>query len=85
MRRLLVIWSAVGLLCGALGCHNCTHVGGKCDCDEMGYGCPSPLCSGHGAGSNYCAAVAPVPAPAGRQAETLKDMPKEVTPKDEGK
>ena len=49
MRRLLAICSAVGLLCGALGCHHCDeawearyhgHVHGRCDCDNgPAWGC----------------------------------------------
>jgi hypothetical protein len=36
MRRLLLVWTAAGLL-GALGCH---HTHGRCDCDDS-WGCHS--------------------------------------------
>jgi hypothetical protein len=41
MRRLLVLCSAVGLLCGVVGCQSCCglgsgtgHAHGRCDCDD---------------------------------------------------
>jgi hypothetical protein len=81
MRRLLAICSAVGLLCGALGCHwdcgGCIH--GRCDCENGPlYGCPCEL-SGHG----HVLATAPFPAPAppAPVAEPLKVMPKDIAPK----
>jgi hypothetical protein len=91
MRRLLAICSAVGLLCGALGCHSCCgscgaggggHVSGRCDCDEgPEYGCCFDLYAhgGHG-GPGIGPVAAPMPqAPA----EPLKALPKDVTPKEE--
>ena len=82
MRRLLAICSAVGLLCGALGCHSCSdhaHMHGRCDCDEGPlYGCHYDMYS-HGPDH------AMVPAAAMPMAEPLKPMPKEVAPKDDAK
>ena len=75
MRRLLAIMSAVGLLCGALGCHSCGFghkVHGRCDCDEgplYGCHCDTP---GHGP-----VIATPAPAAAPRPvAEPIKEMPK---------
>jgi hypothetical protein len=83
MRRLLAIWSAVGLLCGALGCHhyggggNCVH--GRCDCwDGPEYGCHYEA-YGHDHGHAFAPAPVARPAPT---AEPLKEMPKDVAPKD---
>jgi len=77
MRRLLAICSAVGLLCGALGCHwdcgGCVH--GRCDCDEGPcYGC-------HYEGYGHGHVVATPPAPVAPVAEPLKVMPKGAEPK----
>jgi hypothetical protein len=77
MRRLLAICSAVGLLCGALGCHSCPdhgHMHGRCDCDDgPAYGC-------HYETYYHGADHAAMPAP-----EAPKSLPKDVMPKDEGK
>ncbi|HZT79249.1 MAG TPA: hypothetical protein VFA26_03445 [Gemmataceae bacterium] len=88
MRRLLTFCSAVGLLCGALGCHTCCGTGlgdgshkvhGRCDCEEPSYGCHWESYCGHGDGHAVAPAVAPAMAPV-PQAEPLKALPKEVTP-----
>jgi hypothetical protein len=85
MRRLLAICSALGLLCGALGCHSCCgggHVSGRCDCDDgPEYGCHYDMYS-HGGHDG--AAVGPASAPM-PMAEPLKALPKEVAPKDDAK
>jgi hypothetical protein len=83
MRRLLAICSAVGLLCGALGCHTCSgggHVSGRCDCDDAPeYGCHFDM---YGHGGSAVAPLSSVPVP---QAEPLKALPKEIMPKDDAK
>jgi hypothetical protein len=79
MRQLIILCSTVGLLCGAVGCHSTgdhAKVHGRCDCEELGYGCHYEQYTG---GAGHAMAPAP-PAP---QAEPLKALPKEVTPKDE--
>jgi hypothetical protein len=81
MRRLLAICSAVGLLCGALGCQSCQGLGkmhGRCDCDNgPQYGCCFDMYT-HGP-DHAAPASSTMP-----MAEVLKPMPKEVKPKDEG-
>ncbi len=82
MRRLLAICSAVGLLCGALGCHTCDeayearthgHVHGRCDCDEgPQWGCHFD-CYDHGHGGH---AVLAAPAPDGTHPEVIPEPPK---------
>jgi hypothetical protein len=92
MRRLLAIWSAVGLLCGALGCHSsCCSSGlgdgvhkvhGRCDCEEPEYGChwEGYMHGGHAAAPAPAMAMPPAGLPAGPPAEQLKTLPKDVTP-----
>jgi hypothetical protein len=89
MRRLLAICSAVGLLCGALGCHTgrdwgCTH--GRCDCEDGPlYGCHWEDCcssNDHGYGP---APVVHVSGASQMPAEPLRAMPKEVMPKEDAK
>ncbi len=97
MRRLLAICSAVGLLCGALGCATCAcdsgcssghKVHGRCDCDEgPQYGCHFDMCC-HAHGPVATPIAAPVvplkPMPSTPPvAEPLKEMPKDVAPKKE--
>ena len=88
MRRLLAICSAVGLLCGALGCH-CSHecVHGRCDCDEGPlYGCCFDA-NGHSHVVAPPLAAPIVPgapgAPTPPVAEPLKVKPKDGEPKGE--
>jgi hypothetical protein len=73
MRRLFAIWSAVGLLCGALGCHsspdNHGKMHGRCDCDD-GWGCHPEM---YYQGAGHAAMAAPAALPA----EQLKALPKE--------
>jgi hypothetical protein len=79
MRRLLAICSALGLLYGAVGCQTAPGhaVHGRCDCDdEPGYGCHF---------DHYYAGPGHVAAPAAAQPEPLKALPKETTPKEDGK
>jgi hypothetical protein len=91
MRRLLVLCSAVGLLCGALGCHSCCeggHVHGRCDCDNgPEWGCHYELyCHG---GHDEAVIPGPAAAPTGAApmpaGEPLKSLPKEVMPTDDVK
>ena len=75
MRRLLAICSAVGLLGFAVGCQNCCHIAGKCDCcDRPEYGCHYDM---------YYPCHVTSPAPAVPAAEPIKPLPKEVLPKEE--
>jgi hypothetical protein len=93
MRHLLAICSAVGLLCGAVGCSTCGYehahkVHGRCDCDDgLGYGCHFDMCS-HAHGPVSYPVVQPgvplKPMPKDvSSGEPLKEMPKDVTPKKE--
>ncbi len=93
MRRLLAICTGIGLLCSAIGCYstcgptcgsgNCDscsercHVAGRCDVDEVEYGCHFDM-YGHGH-----ATVAAPAMPVAPPVETLKPLPKEVKPKEE--
>ncbi len=98
MRRLLLLCSAVGLLCGALGCHSCHdcgcaggcgggygtgHVHGRCDCDNgPEWGCHY---EDYCHGGHEAAVAAPISAAPLPGAEPLKALPKEVMPKDDVK
>ncbi len=86
MRRLLVICSAVGLFCGALGCHSACdggHVHGRCDCDDgPAYGCHYDT---YGHDDHDGSALAPVSSAPLPPAETLKPLPREVMPPDDVK
>jgi hypothetical protein len=93
MRRLLAIWSAVGLLCGALGCqfHDAHCIHGRCDCDGPGYGCHYDYYEhsyGHGGdvmphGGDAMLHGHLVAPPGAPSVEPIKEMPKVVSPKDE--
>ena len=88
MRRLLAICTAVGLLCGALGCHSCGDCGncgggrscvhGRCDCDQ------GPLYGCHYEGMDH-GHIMPTAAQATPVAEPLKAMPKDTMPPEDGK
>jgi hypothetical protein len=88
MRRLLVLCSAVGLLCGVLGCYDCSgHAHGRCDCDDGPlYGCHyEDYCAGGDHGYGGGAVVHSADVHPGMQPEPLKAMPKEAMPKEEAK
>jgi hypothetical protein len=67
MRRLLTLWTALGVLAALSGCR---HIAGGCDCcfQPCGYGSPLP----------YTIKGSPPPPPL--QPEPIKPMPKEVVP-----